>query len=571
LDNKAITQRLKLTVQLMELHDENPFKIRSYQSAINTIDRIGLDLKKMDVEKLQEIKGIGKNIAEAIAAIAKTNSHPLLDDLMRRTPEGLLEVLQLKGLGPKKIKVLWKELEVTSLHQLREACQSGKVALLKGFGERTQQAIMQAMEFAAANTGKWLYAEVEASAAALLSELEQKFAPGKASIIGEFARNIEIIEQLEYLVETPDGKADFGPVNRIEALSQDLKISSPFKWRGRFGGLDLKVIIHFARPDQYIREKLLRTAGKAHLLATVQEDQSLAVFFKTGSFTSEAQAYEAAGLNYVPPELREGQFEIPLAREGKLPRLLEFGDLKGPLHNHSTYSDGKHNLREMAEYCISLGYEYLGMADHSQSAIYAGGLDIDKVMQQQEEIRKLNSELAPFRIFAGIESDILGDGSLDYPEHVLETFDFVVASVHSSLGMDRQKATARLLNAIKNPFTTILGHPTARLLLRRDGYPLDHQTVIDACADHQVVIEINANPRRLDLDWRWVHYALEKGVTLSINPDAHEKGAFRHMKYGVLVGRKGGLTKEKTLNALSREELEVYFAERKKRRGERQL
>src|SRR5690606_17481729 len=272
-----------LIIQLMELHDENPFKIRSYQAAVNTIDRAGVDLEGMDLEDLQEIKGIGKNIAEVIYAIEKTQTHSFLDDLLQRTPEGLLEVLQIKGLGPKKVKVLWKELNVTSIHELTEACQSGKVALRKGLGERTQQGIMLALEFAAANTGKWLYAEIEEPVKALQLELEKQLGPGKVSVTGDFARHIEIVEQLEFIVETLDGKAIFEPINSIPALVQDPKTSSPYKWRRKLKALDLKVIFQFTQPDQYIRENLLRTGSKAHLLATVLEDQTLRRFFRSGS------------------------------------------------------------------------------------------------------------------------------------------------------------------------------------------------------------------------------------------------------------------------------------------------
>src|SRR5690606_14993750 len=315
----------------------------------------------------------------------------------------------------------------------------------------------------------------------------------------------------------------------------------------------------------FVRETLLRTGSRNHLLAPVLDYPSLAAFFRSKTFDSELQAYQEAGLAYIAPELREGQFEIALAREGKLPVLLELEDLRGSLHNHSTYSDGKHTLRDMATYCQSLGYEYLGIADHSRSAFYAGGLDIERVAEQQREIEVLNRELAPFRVFSGIESDILVDGSLDYPDDILASFDFVVASIHSALSMTRQKATSRLIKAIENPYTTILGHPTGRLLLRRDGYPIDHQAIIDACAANDVVIEINANPWRLDLDWRWIRYAIEKGVRLSINPDAHEKEAYADMRYGVLVARKGGLTREMTLNALSADALTIYFEARKKK------
>lgn len=563
MDNKSVAGILKLTVKLMELHDENPFKIRSYQSAVNSIERGGVDIEGLDLAGLQKISGIGKSIAEAILAIQATGTHPLHEELLQITPDGLLEVLQIKGLGPKKVRTLWQELSITSTHELMEACQSGQVAKIKGFGERTQEGIIRAMEYTASNQGKWLYADVEKAVEDLQKELGALFGNEKVAITGEYARRIEILEDVEWVVATKDGKADFQLINRIPNLSQDLKTSSPFAWRGKMLDPELAIYIHFTSEDTFVLEKLLRTGSRAHLLTPVLDHSSLADFFKAGSFETEEQAYQEAGLAYIAPELREGHFEIEWAKEGKLPELLKMEDLKGSLHNHSTYSDGKHSLREMALYCRELGYEYLGIADHSQSAFYAGGMDLDKIEKQQDEIRSINKELAPFKVFAGVESDILIDGSLDYPEEILQSFDFIVSSIHSSLGMNRQKATARLLRAIENPYTTILGHPTGRLLLRREGYPIDHKMIIEACAANGVVIEINANPWRLDLDWRWVHYALERGVPLSINPDAHEKAAFMDMRYGVLTGRKGGLSKEMTFNARSVDELTAYFAERK--------
>lgn len=565
LDSKSITRKLKLITQLMELHEENPFKIRSYQSVIYTLDQAGTSLDGLDKEQLQEVKGIGKSMAEVIIALDETNTAPYLEELLANTPEGLLEVLQIKGLGPKKVKSLWKELNITSTHELMEACQSGQVAKLKGFGEKTQQSIISAMEYQESNRGKWLYADLEPFVEALQQDLEQKFGVGKVVVTGDFARKIEVLEQIDLIIETPDGKADFASVNTIPNLMQDLKLSSPFKWRGRIKDLEVKVHLHFTPPHLFVRDNLLRTGSRNHLLAPLLDYSSLASFFRSKTFESELQAYQEAGLSFIVPELREGQFEIELAKEGKLPILLEMGDLKGSLHNHSTYSDGKNTLREMATYCQSLGYEYLGIADHSRSAFYAGGLNVEEVAEQQKEIKVLNEELAPFRVFSGIESDILVDGSLDYPPEVLSSFDFIVASVHSALSMSLPKATARLIKAIENPFTTMLGHPTGRLLLRREGYPIDHKAVIDACAEYGVVIEINANPWRLDIDWRWINYALEKGVRLSINPDAHVKEAFADMKYGVLVGRKGGLTRDMTLNALSADALAIYFQARKEK------
>jgi DNA polymerase (family 10) len=282
------------------------------------------------------------------------------------------------------------------------------------------------------------------------------------------------------------------------------------------------------------------------------------------SGSSEEEIYRSGGLQFIEPELREGLNEIDFARENKIPKLIELTDLKGILHNHSTYSDGMNSLKDMAEYCNELGYEYLGICDHSQSAFYAEGLKPERVFEQHLEIDELNKKLFPFKIFKGIESDILNDGSLDYTEDVLKTFDFIVASVHSNLKMNEEKATARLITAIENPYTTILGHPTGRLLLSRPGYPIDHKKVIDACAANGVVIELNAHPYRLDIDWRWIPYCLEKGVVISINPDAHEKHGYHDMYFGTCAARKGMLTKEMCFNALSLNEMEAHFSKRKK-------
>lgn len=564
LDQKSILHQLKLIIKLMELHDENSFKIRSYQSAVNTIDRGDVSIEGKDLEELQAINGIGKSIAEIIVSLSLRGTHAYLEELLAKTPAGILEILEIKGLGPKKVKLLWEELNITSTHELLESCQAGQVAKIKGFGEKTQESIIQALEFRASNKGKWLFADIEKSMEALQKQFEKIEEVEEVVSVGEFARKIEIIEAVEWLISTKDSSGVIVNLSKIEGLEKDQKLSSPFKWRGKLLDPEVNLIIHFASPSVFLTDKMLRTGSKAHLLFPLKENKTLVeVLRQEGPFDSEAAFYSYVGFPWIPEELREGFVEYDLVRENKIERLITEEDLKGILHNHSTYSDGKHGLRQMAEACRDMGYEYLGISDHSRSAGYAGGLDIERVQKQQYEIDALNKELAPFKIFKGIESDILSDGSLDYPEDVLASFDFVVSSIHSGLSMDRKKATARLLKAIENPYTTILGHPTGRLLLRREGYPLDHKAIIDACAMHQVVVEINANPWRLDLDWRWVNYAMEKGVMLSINPDAHEVEGYADMRYGVIAGRKGGLTKDMTFNAKSREELESYFEKRK--------
>ncbi|MHA7130067.1 DNA polymerase/3'-5' exonuclease PolX [Algoriphagus namhaensis] len=565
MDQKTILKQLKLTIQLMELHEENPFKIRSYQGALNSLDRMDQDFSELSLDELGKIQGVGKGILEVIDQLRKTGSHTLLDELLENTPSGILEVLQIKGLGPKKVKALWKDLGITSTHELLEACQSGEVAKMKGFGEKTQTTIIQNLEFKASNEGKWIYADIEDQALSLEQDFGKALAKnGQIELVGAFVRKLEIIDQLELLCAAKKKDEARQILEETPEIEWSAALSSPFSLRGKLKDDELHIEVYFCKEEEFLKKKLILNASKTHLQLPVTERKTMAEAIAETKSQNEAEFYASLQLQVIPAELREGLDEVTLAKENKLPKLLEDKDLKGILHNHSTYSDGKHSLRQMAEHCKELGYEYLGITDHSRSAFYAGGLEAERIKKQHEEIDALNKELAPFRIFKGIESDILADGSLDYPEEVLASFDFIVSSVHSILNMDVDKATRRLITAIQNPHTTMLGHPTGRLLLRRKGYPINHQAVIDACAEHGVVIEINANPWRLDLDWRWIRYALEKGVKLSINPDAHEMDGYQDMKYGVLVGRKGGLTADMTLNTLGAQDLATYFENRKK-------
>ncbi|MDN3205674.1 DNA polymerase/3'-5' exonuclease PolX [Algoriphagus sediminis] len=564
MDQKSILKKLKLTVQLMELHEENPFKIRSFQGALNSLDRLDQDFTLLSSDELAKIPGVGKSILGVIEDLKESESHPLLDNLLEKTPSGLLEILQIKGLGPKKVKTLWTELGITSTHELMEACQSGKVAQIKGFGEKTQNTIIQNLEFKASNENKALYADIEEIALDLKESIKKAISQSdQVILVGDFARNLEIISSLEYLVGSDDWEKASDDILKIKGIDWSETKSGPFTLKGTLEGQSLEISVYWTDKVNFVQKQLLLSASPQHLQLEVQENKSMGKAIVESQAKSEEEFFAGLDLQFIPPELREGADEIVLAKEGKLPKLLEEGDLKGILHNHSTYSDGKHSLRQMAEHCKKLGYEYLGISDHSRSAFYAGGLEAERIVKQHEEIDALNQELAPFKIFKGIESDILADGQLDYPDEVLASFDFIVSSVHSILNMDINRATQRLIKAIENPYTTILGHPTGRLLLRRKGYPIDHKAVIDACAENDVVIEINANPWRLDLDWRWIRYALEKGVKLSINPDAHEMDGYLDMKYGVLIGRKGGLTADMTLNTMSVDEIDEYFKKRK--------
>lgn len=553
MENKAIARIFKLLSQLMELHDQNPFRIKAVASVSFKIDKLPFAVSTASLEALSEQPGIGKSTAEKIATLIQTGSIPELDELIDKTPAGVLDMLGIKGLGPKKVQIIWKNLGIESVGELLYACNENRLVEAKGFGLKTQEDIKKAIEFSISNQGRFLYAKVEPYAEAFLQGLHQAFPLAKVSFTGDYRRKVEIINTVNIILSAKmEEIAHFISTTKhttFETLETSLLFSDEF---------GIKYQIECTTEDRFFLDLLLTTGSEAHI------EQLKQIKSEVPCLASEKAIYHALGLNYIEPELREGLDEIVLAKQHKLPQLIRFEDLKGTLHNHSTYSDGVHSLEQMALYCKNeLGLSYLGICDHSKTAVYANGLSMERVQEQWAEIDRLNQQLAPFKIFKGIESDILGDGSLDYPDDLLAKFDFVVASIHSNLKMDEERATQRLLKAIENPYTTILGHPTGRLLLSRSGYPIDYQKVIDACAANGVVIEINANPLRLDLDWRWHRYALEKGVLLSINPDAHRTEGLMDMQYGIYVARKGGLSPEKCLNAFSLADIEAHFYNRK--------
>jgi DNA polymerase (family 10) len=569
MSNAEIVEILELTAKLLELHGADPFKIKSYGVAGFYLDKYkDGEIAGMTLEELVKLQGIGKSTGAKIIEIVQRGTFKELEDLLANTPMGVLEMFSIKGIGAKKIGVLWKELGIDNLHELELACQSGKIAKVKGFGGSTEQKILESLAFLKDQAGKLRMDKAEAVAEMISDELKKRF--DQVEIAGDVRRKSEIVESIRLLVGTNSPLLLQSALNSIEFLVQEEQISSPFVWRGKMQDIAVAIEVLAVKPDNFVNELFLETASPEHLNKITVAGTSLWRQTKYELFDSEEAIYEKAGLPYIVPEMREGTDEFLWAETHTSDQLITWDDLKGILHNHSTYSDGQHTLEQMALFCQELGFEYLGIADHSQTATYAGGLKPDDVFRQHEEIARLNERFAlsgsekPFKILKGIESDILGDGSLDYPDEILSSFDYVVASVHSNLTMNSEKATARLLKAIQNPYTTILGHPTGRLLLSREGYPIDHKVIIDACAEHKVVVEINASPWRLDLDWRWIAYCMEKGVLLSINPDAHKKEGYFDMQFGVSIARKGGLTKEMTFNAFSLIEMEEYL---KMRRG----
>ncbi|WP_286727717.1 MULTISPECIES: DNA polymerase/3'-5' exonuclease PolX [Sphingobacterium] len=551
MDNKAISKIFKLCSQLMELHNENPFRTKSIASASFKLDKLPFRIEEASLEELSAQPGIGKSTAEKAKEVAATGTFKELEDLIENTPSGIIEMLNIKGLGPKKIQIIWKELEIESVGELLYACNENRLVEAKGFGLKTQEDIKKSIEFSISNKGWFLYAKVLPLAEKFFNELKLHFPSSLLSFTGDFRRKCEVLSTVDLLIsESIDNVEKFlDGFTLVEKTENSIELTDEL-------GFTFKVFS--SNINDFYRDLILSTGSTAHL------DLLFNILPDLPSLSSEEAIYRNLGLDYIEPELREGLNEIVQAHTHTLPKLIQYKDLRGTLHNHSTYSDGVHSLEQMAVHCKDvLGLEYLGICDHSRTAVYANGLSIERLEQQWNEIATLNEKLAPFKIFRGIESDILGDGSLDYPDEVLAKFDFVVASVHSNLKMDEDKATTRLIKAIENPYTTILGHPTGRLLLSRAGYPLDFKRVIDACAANGVVIEINANPLRLDLDWRWHRYAVEKGVLLSINPDAHRTEGLHDMQYGVLVAQKGGLQASNCLNAYALDAITTYFNKKK--------
>ncbi|PWK26791.1 DNA polymerase (family 10) [Arcicella aurantiaca] len=557
MSNEEIVSLLELTVKLLELHDENEFKIKNLGFATRALDKTTEDLLNLSVEQLAGLPSVGKSIAGKIDEIRRTGTTQELTELLSRTPEGVLEMLQIKGIGPKKVRTIWQELGITDNRELLLACENGEVAKLKGFGDKIQATIKESILYAQSNTGKLRMEKGEELAQILFDELEKQFE--QVEIVGDVRRKNEIVNSIQLVVghTKPWEVQQF--LNALNYLQQDEKISSPFAWRGKFQEKEIPVEIQVCSPQQFVNQVFIYSSSEKHLATN-------GIYKRVNQqiFDSEEAIYESLNIPYIIPEMREGRFEFDWVQNHQNEELVTWDSLKGILHNHSTYSDGKHTLEAMADYCRELGFEYLGIADHSKTASYAKGLSEERIIEQHAEIEKLNQKYAsmtdrPFKILKGIESDILGDGSLDYADDVLKSFDYIVASIHQNLKMTEEKAMSRIIKAIENPYTTILGHPTGRILLSRAGYPIDYQKVIDACAANGVVIEINASPYRLDLDWRWIQYALEKNVMLSINPDAHEKEGYFDMHYGVAVARKGGLTSKMTFNVLSLSEMEEYL------------
>jgi DNA polymerase (family X) len=549
MDNKRIADAFSLLGKLMEIHGENSFKSKSYAIAAYNIDRLGVTLEEATAEEIFAIKGIGEAIGKKILELNETGEMRVLREIVERTPAGVLDMMEIKGLGPKKVALLWKELGLESLGELLYACNENRLTLYKGFGAKTQTNIKENIEFFLKNQDRFLFADIEGFALGLEKTLQEAFPGEQTALTGALRRQMEIVDEIEFVTTIPFARLQIYLAEQGFLLSE----AEPGKLIAK-GTQNLPLIWHGATAADF-GSRLFRTSSS---------ETFLEAWGQVAAFPSEESLFVAAGVPFILSPLRESARAI--GRSTGQP-LIQPNDIKGIIHSHSDWSDGAHTLEKMALAAKEQGLEYLVISDHSKTAFYANGLTEERIQAQHEQIGLLNERLAPFRIFKSIESDILSDGRLDYSDSVLATFDLVIASVHSNLHMPQEKAMQRLITALKNPFTTILGHPTGRLLLSRKGYPVDHLALLDVCAGEGVVMELNAHPRRLDMDWRWLQDAIDKGVLTSIDPDAHSVEGFRHTRYGVLAAQKAGISPKHNLSSFSRQELELWLAARRAAKG----
>ena len=578
-----IAEVLEEIATLLELKDENPFKIRAYVNAARSLETFGGNLGDLqDEEALAKIPGVGKAIAAKIKELAGTGKLKYLEELRAEFPAAILELFSISGLGAKKIKALYQQLHISSIEQLREACESGRVAQLPGFGETTQTKICTAIEQRAKHSGYFQFGQIAAETESLRRDLAAHADALQVDVAGSYRRRREIVRDVDLVVATKK------PVAITEffikhALVESIIAQGPTKTSVRLrSGIqcDLRVVSsaeypfalnYFTGSKEHnieMRSRALQhgwTLNEYRLACLPPNPESKKLRagravkrskIKIPPVRDEADLYRALGLDFVPPELRENCGEFEAAEKHLLPRLLEQENLRGTFHCHTVASDGHNTLEEMAAAAQELGLEYLGIAEHSKSSIQAHGIDASKLRSQIATIRKLNKKLDGFRLFAGVECDILRDGKLDFDDEILAELDFAVASIHSVFNLSEAEMTKRIIRAMENPFITILAHPTGRLLLKRDPYLVDVPAVLEAAAATGTWIELNAAPKRLDLDWRWWPLAKQKGVKCVINPDAHRTERLQDLWFGVGIARKGWLTKADVMNCLTLSKIE---------------
>ena len=586
MDKNQIANILEEVAVLLTLKEgSNPFEPRAYENAARAISAFDGDIEQLAREgKLKGIPGLGPTIIKRVEELVNTGHLAFYDELRASTPPIKLEMMRIPGVGPKKINAIYNELHVNSIAELEQACHENKVARLPGFGKKTQDNILQGIAFLTQHSGRFLYPVAEEEAGRIHAALATLPEIVRLEVAGSLRRRRETIKDIDMVASVADDASDearrkimdfFTSQPSVEAITGkgDTKSSVVL---GSGIAMDLRVV----KDSQFPYTLHHFTGSKEHHISLRRRALSMNMTINDyGLFKgkephlelvpckNEADIYLALGLAYIEPELREDMGEIEAAAHGTLPELVQESDLRGVLHVHSTWSDGQNTIREMAEACIAHGFMYLGITDHSKAAAYAGGLSEDSLRRQQEEIDRLNEEYAGrLRILKGTECDILKDGALDYTDEVLASLDFVVASIHSNFNLSPEEQTRRMLRAISNPYVNIIGHPTGRILLGRAGYSLDMEAVVDAAAAQGVSIEINASPLRLDLDWRLVRRARDKGMKIPIDPDAHTLDGLDDMRYGIGIARKGWLSARDVVNTMKTEALLKFFKEQRAKR-----
>jgi DNA polymerase (family 10) len=586
MDKNEVANLLEQVGNLLELKDgSNPFEVRAYANAARAVNSLEGDIEELTREgKLKSTPGLGSTIIKRVEELVNTGKMAFYDELVRDTPAVKLEMMRIPGVGPKKINAIYNQLNVTSLPELVQACQDHKVAALPGFGKKTEDKILQGITFLTQGAERHLYPEAEEQALTIQQALSSIPGIVRMQLAGSLRRKRETVKDIDMVISVADDAPEavrtqimdvFTTQPGIQAIIGKGSTKSSVVL-GNGINMDLRVVgdsqfpytlHHFTGSKEHhipLRRRALgmgMTINDYGLFRGKEPTPENLVPCK-----NEEEIYAALGLDYIEPEMREDMGEIEVAARRQLPKLVQESDLKGVLHAHSTWSDGHNSIREMVEAALQRGFTYIGITDHSKVAAYAGGLNEDALKRQGEEIDQLREEYKDrIHILKGTECDILRDGSLDFSDDVLATLDFVVASIHSLFNLSQKEQTERMLRAISNPYVDIIGHPTGRLLLNREGYPLDQDAMIDAAAEHGVCIEINAHPSRLDLDWRYLKRARDKGIKIPINPDAHSTSGIDVMRYGVNIARKGWLSASDVLNTYSADEVEAFFRVRREK------
>lgn len=566
MQKKPVSDIFENIAMLLEIKGENPFKSRAYYNAAKALSGI-TNLEELVKEKrLREIKGIGEALSQKIEEYSKTGTMAYYEELTQVVPESLLELMQIPNLGPKKIKVLYDELEITNIGELEYACKENRLIHLTGFGEKTQEKVLKGIEFFKRHKGEFLFGDVYQEAERIRQRLSTIVDPIWAEVCGSIRRRKEVVRDMDILVAAENHEkiaSFFVSMPEVDQVLVTGETKTSVRMKSGIEA-DLRVVTRQEFPYALVyftgsKEHNVRLRGIAKKKGWKLNEYGIFDGDNLVTCKSEEEIYRALGLPYIPPELREDSGEIEAAEQDKLPSLIQHEDIRGIFHVHTDFSDGVDSLERMVEAAQKFGFSYLGVSDHSKTAYYAGGLKHDAILRQWEMIDTLNKKNSTFRIFKGIESDILSDGSLDYDDSILEGFDFVIASVHSGFTMKKDDMEERILKAMKNPYTTILGHPTGRLLLSRDGYQVDMMRIIDCAAQNHVILELNASPYRLDIDWRYLKYAKDKGVMISINPDAHAVAGLEEVFFGVNIARKGWQESKDILNTRDVNDIKEIF------------